>query len=265
MIYIILGAVQGIVEWLPVSSEGVLVLLQARFLESASSFQMIQLALFLHLGTFFSALIYFRGDVLRIFKTLFSYKKADKENRKIFQFLLFTTLLSGAIGGVLLWAIKYVSLSFEFGGRIITLLVGILLLGTAVIMLSAKKEGLRQAKDINKKDIILLGVVQGLAILPGFSRSGLTTSALLLKKFDDAFCLRLSFLMSLPVVLGANIVLGFLNLGGFYFSLEALFGLLAAFIFGILTIHLLLKLAKKIRFGYFVLIFGILVILSVFV
>ena len=92
-------------------------------------------------------------------------------------------------------------------------------------------------------DGVLLGVAQGLAALPGLSRSGLTVSVLLLRKFDGATALKLSFLVSLPIVLFGNL---FLNLNDFAFSAEALVGLFFSFLFGILTIDLLLKAAKKI-------------------
>jgi undecaprenyl-diphosphatase len=99
-----------------------------------------------------------------------------------------------------------------------------------------------------------------LAVLPGLSRSGLTISALLLRKFDNASALKLSFLMSLPVVLGGNIVLNFKY---FTFSTELLLGLIFSFIFGLLTISLLLKIARKVNFGWFVLIFGVVMIISI--
>jgi len=98
--------------------------------------------------------------------------------------------------------------------------------------------------------------------LPGLCRSGFTVSALLLRLFDVQDALKLSFFMSLPIVLAGNIILNFNDL---IFSNELIWGLIFSFIFGLLTIDLLLKIAKRINFGYFVLIFGLLLLGSVFV
>jgi len=114
-------------------------------------------------------------------------------------------------------------------------------------------------KNLTWTDGIILGIAQGFAALPGLSRSGLTVSALLLRKFDNALSLRLSFLMSLPIVLAGNILLNFNELT---WSKGTFWSLLFSFLFGLLTIHFLLKIAKKINFGLFVLFFGILTILS---
>jgi len=105
-------------------------------------------------------------------------------------------------------------------------------------------------------------VVQGFAALPGLSRSGLTVSTLLFRKVNEKDSLKLSFLLSLPIVLGGNILL---NSEYFNFSLDSLISLSASFLFGLLTIHYLLKLAKKINFGWFVFAFGALMIIASFI
>lgn len=107
-----------------------------------------------------------------------------------------------------------------------------------------------------------MGFVQGLASLPGLSRSGITVSTLLLRKFDDTSALRLSFLMSLPVILMANI---FLNLSYFSITSATIYGLLSSFIFGYATIALMMKFSRKINWGYFVIIFALIMILSILI
>jgi undecaprenyl-diphosphatase len=101
-----------------------------------------------------------------------------------------------------------------------------------------------------------------LATLPGLSRSGSTVSALLLLGFQKSLSLKLSFLLSMPIVLAGNILL---NLNTINFSVDNLVALTASFAFGLLTINLLLKLAKKINFGLLVIIFGLLTISSLFI
>jgi len=259
---IILGIVQGITEWLPVSSEGVIVLITENFLKDGITKEIaVKQALFLHLGTFLAALVYFRKDVLSLIKTMFNYKSANTETQKIFKFLFISFLISGFLGFALLKIFINLEEQLSLSAKAITLVIGLLLLITAYLQIKSSKQGYKKPNDLKNTDSILLGLMQGLAVLPGLSRSGLTVSALLLRKFDDQDALRLSFLMSLPIVLAGNIILNFNNL---IFSAELILGLIFSFIFGLLTIDMLLKIAKRINFGYFVLIFGLLVIGSIY-
>ncbi|MBU0957841.1 MAG: undecaprenyl-diphosphate phosphatase [Nanoarchaeota archaeon] len=259
--YIILGTLQGIFEWLPISSEGILFLVNANIFNNTNLDIVIRQALFLHLGTFFAALIYFRKQVWKLTKTIFQYKKSESETKSVLKFLIITTIITSVLGLIILIGLKSLEQYFEISGIIITFAIGILLLFTAIIQIQASKQDstLRKSKDIKKSDSILLGIMQSLAVLPGVSRSGTTISTLLLKKFNDTTALKLSFLMSLPIVFLGNIVLAIEDVTLTSFSLV---GLAFSFIFGILTIHILMKLSRKINFGYFVLIFAILVLLA---
>ncbi len=260
---IILGITQGIVEWLPVSSEGAIVLIKTNIFNAPPDYEaLIKHALFLHLGTFLAALIYFRKDVGILLKCIVSFNSQDQETKKLFNFLLFTTIISGIIGIILLKTIVNLTDHFEATGKSITLVIGFLLIGTGLLELKASRPGYRNLAHLKWHDTVITGLAQGLASLPGFSRSGLTMSTLLLLKFDKQHALKLSFLLSLPIVLAGNIVL---NLDLFVFSLPSLIGLLCSFIFGLMTIHLLLKLAQAVNFGYFMLIFGSITILSFFI
>ncbi|MDD3374107.1 MAG: undecaprenyl-diphosphate phosphatase [Candidatus Omnitrophica bacterium] len=259
---IILGIAQGIGEWLPISSEGLIALIKINFFSGENLFSIIKLALFLHLGTFCAAFVYFRKDVLSLLKALFFYKTAEEKNKKLLTFLIISTTISGLLGFGLITLLSQIENQIRLSGKIITAGVGILLLLTALLQIRTKKTGSRNISDLKKTDAIILGFIQGFAVLPGLSRSGTTVAALLLKKFDKTVALKLSFLMSLPIVLIGNI---FLGIKYFEFSFEALAGFLFSFIFGLLTIHLLFKIAEKVNFGYFILFFGILTIISVFI
>jgi len=260
---IILGTIQGIAEWLPVSSEGLIFLVKTNFFSNGESIKEItELALWLHLGTFLAALVYFRKDVWRLIKTLFNFKFAEAGKQKILVFLLVATMISGILGIGLLLMIVEMGEWLGYTSRALTLGIGILLLITAGMQFRVRSGGLRQARDLKNSDSVFLGVMQGLAVLPGLSRSGLTISALLLKKFDKEVALKLSFLMSLPIVLGGNIIL---NLDKFALTLNSFVSLAASFIFGLLTIGLLLRIARKINFAWFVLGFGLLMIVAVLV
>jgi undecaprenyl-diphosphatase len=141
----------------------------------------------------------------------------------------------------------------------VTLAVGALLLMTGGLLLSAKHVGDKTMRQVTIFDGILLGIIQGIATLPGLSRSGLTVSTLLLRHFDKTHALKISFLMSMPIILAGNLIL---NIPKMHYSIEAFVGVFFAFIFGFGTINLLFKLVPKINFGYFVIGFGILVIVS---
>lgn len=250
---IILGIIQGVVEWLPVSSEGILTLIQTNFLGSQSIRHSIQQALFLHGGTFLAAAIYFRKDIVTLIKSVVSFKKAKRETKNLFAFLIISTIVSGILGITLLQILSHLETQILLMGKAITLIIGLLLIITGFLQIKTKETGKRKIVDLSLVDSIFLGIAQGLASLPGFSRSGLTVSALLLRNFRKELALKISFLMSLPIVLGGNILL---NFDGLFFTTEALVGLITSFVFGLITIHLLLKLASRINFGFFVLIFG---------
>jgi len=254
----ILGLIQGIVEWLPVSSGGLIILIKARFFGGIETEILIKEALFLHLGTFFAALIYFRKDV----KKLLKFNSLEGSTKKLFSFLLIATIITGVLGYILLQAISALEDFVVIDAKKIMLAIGVLLLITAYLQFKSKKTQFKEEKELKKKDGILLGLVQGLAVLPGLSRSGTTVATLLMRGYDDAFSLKLSFLMSLPVVLAGNI---FLNFRDFTFSTELFIGLITSFVFGLLTIDVLIRLARKINFSYFVLIFALLSFVAAFV
>jgi len=266
--YLFLGVIQGITEWLPISSSAVITLIMTNFLGITDIEVILRSALFLHLGTFFAALIYFRKDVKDLFRTFFKYKNSTLESKKILNFIILTTFISGTIGLIILkllpWLFNNVLIiqnEFELVGKVISLFVAILLLVTGTIQIKIKKGGgLKTKSDIKGSDTLLAGFAQGIAALPGISRSGMTLSALLLKKFDDTSALRLSFLMSLPVVLIGNI---FLNINQIIFTPVAIAGVLASFVFGLLTIHTLMKVSKKVNFGWFVIFFGLLMLVGI--
>ena len=256
--YLVLGIVQGITEWLPISSSGILALILSNFFQVTEVETIISELLFLHLGTFLAAAIYFRKDVSRLLKTLFRYGESSEIDERIFSFIFISTLVTGAIGIIILQLLN--SISLELTGKTISLAVGFLLLITGIFQIKVQNRGIRKENTLENSDGILLGFVQGLSTMPGLSRSGITISTLLLKKFDDTSALRLSFLMSLPVVLLGNLLINWNHLA---LSGTAFLGLLASFAFGLATIHTLMKLSRKIKFGWFIILFAVLMMISV--
>lgn len=240
---IILGTVQGLAEWLPVSSSGLLVLVQTRFWPQTSLSQMIEYALLLHVGTFLAAIIYFYEEIKEII-----FKKG-----RVLKVLTFSTLLSAGFGFLLLQLLRQVEKQIALTGKVITALVGVFLIFTGIIQLNNDDQGKKELKSATIKDGILLGLVQALTVLPGFSRSGLTVGLLLNLGFEKVEALKLSFLAGLPIILISNIWLNLKQLSGVHFN----WGVMVSFLVGLLSINLLFKLAKKINFGYFVSFFGL--------
>lgn len=262
--YAILGALQGIVEWLPISSEGTLVLAQTLLFGSDATLgEMIQVALFLHLGSTLAVGIYFWRDLWKLFYTFIRYPKASREDRALLNFLLITSIITGTLGYGIFRLIEHVEASvFALSGAFITIGIGVLLVVTSVLQFTAqeKRDGrLRESKDLTVIDACILGVVQACAALPGLSRSGTTIPALLLRKIRDIDALKVSFFMSLPVILGGNIILNFEMISP---SGAEVVGLVFAFIFGIITIHVFMRLATRLSFAHFTLFFGVLTFIA---
>jgi len=235
--YILLGILQGIFEWIPISSEGIIALTSNLLLKEVSS---IDVALFLHLGTSLSALIYFRTEC---------YEILTLKNKKLLRFLIITTVVSLALGYPIYKLIKNIAV-----GSILLIITGMGLFFTAYFQ--KKKINIRLNKD---KLAVIAGLLQGLAVIPGLSRSGATIFGLSLGKRNPYEILKISYLMSLPVVF---VMCVYLFLENPKLVSEGWFGLVSSFIIGFLSLHLLLSFVRKISFFWFALGFGILCFMS---
>lgn len=256
---LVLGLAQGISEWLPVSSTAVVWLLKESLFGADPAAETLRLALFLHLGTVLAAGVYLWRDVVGLTRALLRGGGEDPARRRTLLFLIVSTAITGVLGIGLLELIEALEPALRGAGRSITAGIGVLLLITAALQGLRPEGGLRAPKNLTYVDGTLLGFVQGLAVLPGLSRSGLTVPALLLRRVDDEHALRLSFLMSLPVVLGGNVIL---NAEAAAPDAAALVGLGASFLAGLATIHGLLRLARRLDFGVFVALFGLATLLA---
>ena len=230
--YISLGIIQGIFEWLPVSSEGI-VALSSQFL--VKELNPIDIALFLHLGTIFSALIYFWKDWKEVFLL---------KNYKLVRFLIVSSLISLLIGYPI-----YNLVNSVIVGNSLLLVMGFGLLLTAYFHKTRRTFQI----DFDKLAIIT-GLLQGLAVIPGLSRSGSTIFGLSLGKSTPSEMLKVSYMMSLPVVLASSF---YLFLKEPILVLECWPALISSFLVGILTLHFLINLVKKINFFKFALIFSL--------
>jgi len=257
---IILGIIQGITEWIPVSSEGFLLFFTTNFFGEVDINLFLRQALFLHLGTFFAALIYFRKDIKQLINGAVNYNNSDPETKRTLKFLATATIISGVVGLAILNLLDLIKFQeIPLTSASINFLIGSLLIITGILQIKSRSAGYRKEYDLKNVDGVILGIAQGVAALPGLSRSGLTVSSFLFRGFDETTALRLSFIMSLPIILLANIIL---NLHDLVFVKSMFFGFLFAFIFGLVTIHLLMMFSKKVSFGHFVITFGFLAILA---
>ncbi len=236
----ILGVVQGLTEFLPVSSSAHLAILQSFF--SQFSQPGILFDALLHLGTLFAVIFYFRKDIFKL-------------TRSYIIFLILGTLPAVFVG--LLFSDFIESLFSNIK------LIGFALLLTALFNFYSDKLPSGK-KDLDKKTSVSIGLFQALAIIPGVSRSGSTIFAGVLSGISKKESAEFSFLLSIPAVLGAN-VLQFLKYGfdsSYNFSLY-FFGFLVSFLFGLLGIYLAFGflLSKNFKvFSFYCLFLGILAI-----
>lgn len=201
LVALLAGIVQGIVEWLPVSSQGNLALFLT--LAGTDPANEVQLALFLQVGTTLSAAVYYRDDIATAVRAVPGWRPgaAYSGENAIASYVVVASLVTGLVGIPLyLFA---VDLAGQLTGGVFIALIGVLLVVTGILQLGSESMsmGVRDAPTL--LDSVLVGAVQGVAILPGISRSGVTTSTLLFRSYDPPAAFRLSFLLSIPASLGA--------------------------------------------------------------
>jgi undecaprenyl-diphosphatase len=270
--YILVGVIQGIFEWLPISSQGGLFIYLSNILDLTSQLS-LNYSILLHIGTLFAATVYFWRDIVSILSNkninlLFKYnfklfilkENEIKKDLLLLRFLLFSVIITLLISAPLYFFIKD-NISFV-NILIINLIIGILLIITGLLIFFSKRI-IKDKYRLTIKNSFLLGLFQGFSILPGLSRSGLTTSLLLFRGFSPEKAFRLSFLLSIPTILIGEIALLIFN--GLFFSPFILISIVVSFFVGYLTIDLLIRFAKNINFSYFCFILGFIYILTFFI
>lgn len=244
---ILVGLVQGLTEFLPVSSSGHIVIAQEILNIKFSEEENLLFAIVLHFATALSTVVVFWKDILQIFRGLFQFK-----NNEEFQFSLkiVLSMIPAALVGVLLKD----TLEEIFSNLLV---VGCMLLVTSGLLFFADRAK-NTGRSVNYKDSFIIGIAQGFAaLLPGLSRSGSTISTSILLGNDKSRAARFSFLMVLPLIFGATAKMfldaneeGGLDVGGMHFEALAA-GFIAAFIAGVVACKWMIELVKKAKLTYF--------------
>lgn len=250
---IIVALIQGLVEWLPISSEGQAVLFVYNF-TSVPPESLISFVVWLHLGTALAVVVRYPRTILDVLML---------KDRVLFRQLLIATLCT-AVTAIPLYVILKNSIIL-FNGEIINVLVGILLLITALVLYLPTRGSQSEIENIEPTDRIAAatGFIQGFSVFPGLSRSGVTISALLMQKVDKETALRFSFLMSIPAVLGifaievitGDVVMTTIN------PIDLLIIEIIVFMVGLASMEVLLRFARKVEFWKLCVILAVVAIL----
>ncbi len=264
---ILMGIVQGLSEFLPVSSSAHLVF-TSNFYKVFKGIEIVQesnqeifLDIMLHLGTLIAVLIFFRKEVAEIIKAL--YLGIKTKNYTSYNFKLGLYIILGTIITVVIaYPLNEVAGGLVFKPSV----VGVLLIFTGILLLFSEFWAKRHTSktDISMKNSILIAIAQGLAALPGFSRSGLTIATGLLSGMDRSTAARYSFLLSIPIILGSSMVYPLLKIDlheAITYNWTAIIvGTIISGIVGYICIKYFLKFVSKFSlriFGYYCLIVGL--------
>ncbi|WP_247376886.1 undecaprenyl-diphosphate phosphatase [Halorientalis brevis] len=248
LVAVLVGVVQGALEWLPVSSEGTIAL-TLTIVADATPDAAVSYALFLHAGTAMAATVFYRDEIVDVLRTLPGLRPRSAFERPTadLAFLGVGTAVSGVVAISAYKLLEHL-VSDLTGGAFVALIGGLLIVTGLVQRVAESRGGGPDKERPTLFDAVLVGGLQGLAILPGVSRSGTTVSALLLRGYEGVDSLRLSFLLSIPAALGAG-VLAVLDTGVAGISPgAAVVALAVSGVVGYLTVGALVALARRVAF-----------------
>lgn len=258
---IILGAVQGLTELLPISSSAHLQLIPWIFnWKMPESFDVA-----LHLGTLLAITIFFFKDWIRLIKGGYEQvvKKKKSTEGKIFWYIVAVTIPTGIVSLLLDKFSEYIC--EKFGIEMILIGLALIILGIVLYFVDKKSQSEVKYENMTFKQSFLIGISQAIAAaFPGTSRSGITMTVARALKIDRESAAKYSFLLSTPIILAAVLV----SITDFEFSLAFFMGVLSSFLVGIVVIKFLLNYLKKGSFKVFAIyrvLLGILVIALYFI
>lgn len=259
-----MGILQGLTEFLPVSSSGHLAIFQNLFHIGQGVEDLFLFDILLHIGTLIAVFAVFYKDIIKLIKEGFGiifdfirsviglirgrkWKRVIRSGyRKFVMLIIISTIPTGIIGVLLKDLVEECAKTL--------IMPGIFLIITACILFIADraKEGDKTPKDATYRDALIIGTSQGIATLPGISRSGTTITMALLCGFEKRFAIKYSFIMSIPAVMGAA-VLEIKDVVETKASLEPAYfvGMIVAAITGYAAIKIMLNVVKNKRYIFF--------------
>lgn len=272
---ILMGIVQGLSEFLPISSSAHLVF-TSNFYKVIKGLEIVQESneeiffdIMLHFGTLIAVLIYFRKEIFEILKALFNSLKTKDftdKNTKMGLYILLGTIITVIVA----FPMEKVAEKLVYSPSI----VSILLIITGFILFYSEYRSKKTAtkSEIDLKSSIMIALAQGLAVLPGFSRSGWTIATGLFNGLDRLTSAKYSFLLSIPIILGASMVYPFIKIDFHeavtYNWVSIILGTFVSAVVGYLCIKYFLKFIAKFSlaiFGYYCIIMGIFTTIFFFV
>ena len=256
--FLILITIQSVTEFLPVSSSGHLIIYSSLFPESFDiSFENLSLHVLLHVGSATAILFYFFNDWKKIIVDFFSNIKDKKLifNEWDSEGQLSIKIICATIPAVLVGFFFYEIIANNLRNNYVVAIA--LLIGAIILFFAEKYNNSNKNESLQKisyKNYFLLGIMQSCAFIPGLSRSGIVISSALFLKIDKKDSVKLAFLMSCPVILGATVHELIFNFNELIFDniTLAIIGYIYAFISSLLVIKFLFHFINKYSFSYFV-------------
>lgn len=254
---VFLGAVQGLTEFLPVSSSGHLVFFES-FAEGIDTHapEMLLFDLCLHVGTVLSIFVVFRTSIVRFFRHLALSARSGLPLRRMYEQRAAVRFAGLALAATATTAIFYVLFKGPLEAARSLLVVAAMWYVTAGLLLAADyRHGKKGLRDFGITIAIIIGIFQGFAILPGISRSGATICAAILLGVKLRWAIEFSFLISIPAILGGTAIQVIKNsealLNGEVALSYLLLGMVSAFVLGVVSLKLLIQFSKKRKLKYF--------------
>ena len=233
---IILGVIQGLTEFLPISSSGHLVLSQSLLgiNQPGNEFEVL-----VHIGTLMSVFVIFKKDIIKLLTSL-----SSKSTQLFLIYIIIGSFPAAFIG----LGFKDILESF-FDNMFV---VSISLIFTGLILYSTSIIKRKQNKDLILFNSIFIGVAQAIAIIPGISRSGMTISIALLLGISPKIAAKYSFLLAIPVISGAGLLTALDNSSSTQiFSVNSFAGMITAFLVGVIALKWLLRMLERGKLHYF--------------
>jgi undecaprenyl-diphosphatase len=240
----LLGAVQGLTEFLPVSSSGHLAMVQ-HFLAPMPAEERLAVDVALHLGTLVAVLVYFRRELVQMARALFG-RSLNGYSRSWIGLLALGTLPAALVGVPLRHRIEaaFDSLALVGGCFVVT--------GCLLFLASAVRGALRTEEKLGARDALVVGCFQALALLPGVSRAGSAISGALFRRTRADVAAKFSFLLAVPAIAGAELVQGRVLLGiSPALRTPLLLGVVVSAVTGVLAIAVLLRLVRDKKLHWF--------------